>query len=685
MRAALLVVLLILITCRSMAISFEANMDFHASVAGPNVIHPGDKSMVTVLLECEVTGGTIEYLQINENTSEMLPMLTMAKDVRVDPSSSTTVEVKADEILVGDMPCGRPVPVNMLVYVDENARSGDYILNLDIKYNKLSAEIDSGNITLKYNTNLQDSVSVKFRIERKTYDFSVVSVTPNLKAGREGVVEVKIKNSGEEKIYDAVLMINVTPPLRPNPKAMSVYVGDLDRDEERTASFRVFVPEGVFLQSYPAQVVMLFRTSSGMPAKSFKTVGLRVGGTGYFAVEKVDGFVSAAKTIRVEQKMQMPAIPSMMFNQQLQPQQQSMSNVITIPSRGYLTVNITNLGDAVHDAYAILAFDSPLLISTSSPYIGEMQQGESREVTFYITSKAPAGSYLGYVMLKYRDEYGDVVVSPKSYVSVEVSAEPAIKIESVESSNLGVGLVGDVRLRLNSSMSVSSVKLYLVSPDSTVTLVSSSAYIDDVGEIAAFRVSVSDDALPGKHLLYLIEYFDTARARDLVGVAELPVYVYPKLAAFQIVSVKSELYPDSTGEVIIEIKNSGNAEIYNAVVILEVSTPLSIAGAGAMSSFLGQSQPGEYFVGTLKPGDTAVAKFRVTVDKDAGEGSYPASVKVRYQDENGYEHSSNSIVVSLEVKKAQPYVLYAALVLAAIAIVVAGSFVRKKRGGKIRG
>ncbi len=686
MRSALLIIFLILIACRSMAFSFEANMDFHASVAGTNVIHPGDKSMVTVLLECEITGGTIENLPINENTSEMLPMLTMAKDVRIDPPSSTTLEVKADEILVGDLPCGRPVPVNMLIYVDENARSGEYILNLDVRYNKLSAEIDSGgNVTLNYNTNLQDSVSVKFEIEKKTYDFSVESVTSDLKAGREGVVTVKIKNSGEEKIYDAVLMINVTPPLRPNPKAMSVFVGDLDRDEEKTVNFRVFVPEGVFLQSYPAQIVMLFRTSSGMPAKSFKTVGLKVGGTGYFDVEKVDGFVSAAKTVRVEQKMQIPAIPSMMpmFHQQSQ-SQQSMSNVVTIPSRGYLTVRITNLGDTVHDAYAILAFDSPLLVSTSSPYIGELRHDESREVTFYITSKAPAGSYLGYVMLKYRDEYGDVVVSPKSYVSVEVSAEPAIKIATVESSNLGVGLVGDVRLKLDSEMDVSSIKLYLLSSDQTVTPVSSSAYIDNAGETAGFRVSVSDDALPGKHLLYLIEYFDTSRARDLVSVAELPVYVYPKLAAFQIVSVKSDLYPDSTGEVVIELRNSGNTEIYNAVVMLEVSTPLSIAGAGAMSSFLGQSQPGEYFIGTLKPGDTAVAKFRITVDKDAGEGNYPASVKVRYQDENGYEHSSNSIVVSLEVKKAQPYILYAALVLAAIALIVAGSFMRKKRGKRDR-
>ena len=685
MKATILIAILLLLagitSADAFTQTFSANMDFHTSVAGTNVVHPGDQNMVTILLECEVTGGTIEYLPINENTSDMLPMLTLAKDVRIEPLSSTTLEVKSDEILVGDIPCGRAVPVNMFIRVDENARTGDYFLNLKIKYTKLSAEIDSGgNVTIKYNTDLQNTASVKFRIERKTYDFSVESVTSNLKAGREGVVTVKVRNSGEEEMHDAVLMINTTPPLRPNPKAMSVYLGDLDANEEKTASFRVFVPEGVFLQSYPAQLVMLFRTSSGMPIKSVKTVGLKVGGMGYFDVEKVSEFVSTARTVRVEQKLQMPSLPMPVILPSKQPQQQSMANIITIPSRGYLTVRITNLGDDVHEAYAILMFDTPLLVSTSSPYIGELKHGDSRNVTFYITSNAPAGSYLGYVMLKYKDEYGDVVVSPKSYVDIVVKNEPAIKIESVESSNLGVGLVGDIKIRLNSDMEVSRVKLYLMSSDSTITPVSSSAYIDSVEETAGFRVSVSDDALPGKHLLYIVEYFNTPPASDLVSIAELPVYVYPKLASFQIVSVKSNLYPDSTGDVTVEIRNSGNTEIYNTVVMLEVSTPLSIAGAGAMSSFLGQSQPGEYFVGTLKPGETAVAKFRVTVDKDAGEGTYPASVKVRYQDKNGYEHSSNSIVVSLEVKKAQPYLIYAALVLAAIALIAAGSFVRKRRG-----
>lgn len=685
MRLRLLVVILLLAMAKVSALSFESNFDFHASLAGTNVLHPGDKVPVTMLLSCEVTGGSVEYMPINDNTSQILPMLTTAKDVRLKPASSV-VEVENKEILVGDLPCGRPVPVKFVVDVDKGVNEGTWNLRFDVYYTKLRAEIDSGgNVTLKYSTNQQKSLSVELKIEKRDYDFAIQSVTSDLVAGREGVVEVTVKNTGKKTIYDAILLLNTSPPLMPNPKAMSVYAGNLDSGDEVKTSFKVFVPDGVFLQSYPAELVMIFRTSSGLPSKISKPLGLKIEGRGYFEVKKISEYVSSAKTVRVEQKIEVPSLQIPTFpSSQKESSQQSMSNVITIPSRGYLTIRITNTGEDIRDAYATLIFDNPLLKSTSTPYIGYLKSGESANLTFYITSNAPVGSYLGYVVIKYKDEYGDEVVSPKIYTTLDVKPEPAIAVKEIETSNAGVGLVGDVRLKLASEMDVKNIKLYLISPDSTVSPVSSTSYAESVNENVSFRVSISDDSLPGKHLLYLVESFDTPYAKDLVSVAEFSIYVSPKMAAFQILSVKSELYPDTTGEVILKLRNSGNEEIYNAVVILEVSPPLSIAGTSSIVSF-GQSQPGEYFVGTMKPGDEAIAKFRIDVDKDAGVGNYPASVKVKYYDKNGYSHTSNSIVISLEVEQSKPYLIYAALLMALIAFIIAGAFARKRMRERGRG
>ena len=652
----------------------SANIDFHASVAGSNVLHPGDKKAVTILLSCEVTGG-LEYLPINENTSEMIPMLSTAKSVILDPHSSI-IEVESETILVGDLPCGIVKPVTIVVEVDKNAYEGKRELHFDVDYSKTVLNFDGKNYTLSYSEE-QDSVEVEFEIKKKDYDFEVVSVSSDLVTGREGVLKVKVENTGEKPLENAVFMLNATPPLVVEPKAMSVYAGNLDVGESFEAMFKVYVPEGVFQQSYPAEVVAVFRTSSGMPYKVSKPVGLKIEGVGYFEVEKIGEFLSPAKTLRVEQSVQIPSIPMLQQSFQ-QSSEQKMSNIVTIPSRGYIALRITNTGEKIRDAFAMLTFDNPLLKSTSTPYLGDLDKGESRDVVFYITSTAPPGSYLGYVVIKYKDEYGDEAFGPKIYVNVEVKPEPALSVSEVKTSNLGIGLVGEVKLSFAES-DARNVKLYLLSPDSTVSPATSSSYVEGSGDTATFRVKVSDDAVAGKHILYLVETFDNEYASDLVSVEEFAIYIAPKLAAFQVVSVKSDLVPDSTGEVVIELKNAGSAEIYNAVVMLEVSPPLSIAGTGTFGGMLGESKPGEYFVGTVNPGETVTAKFRIDVDKDAGEGSYPASIKVRYYDESNYEHTSNSIVISLDVKPSPPYILYAAIFIAAIGFLIAAAIVRKRR------
>ncbi len=676
--------LLILLAIHAVSANgISANFEFHASVAGSNVLHPGEKKSVTVILSCEVTGG-LDYLLINENNSEMisnvLPMLTMAKSVILEPRSSQ-IEVESESILVGDMPCGMAVPINILVSVDKDAYEGKQRLYFDITYSKTRMDLEGKNYTIGFETGKEASVDVEFEVKKMDYDFDIISITSELVAGREGVLVVKVENSGENALEDAVFILNATPPLMVNPKAMSVYAGDLDVGDSFEASFKVYVPEGVFQQSYPAEIVAIFRTASGIPYRVSKPIGLKIEGTGYFDVEKLGEFLSAAKTLRVQQKIEMPSLPIPSILQSSSTDQtasQAMSNVITIPSRGYLALKITNTGERIRDAYATLLFDNPLLQSPSTPYLGDMEKGESRNAVFYIVSSAPPGSYLGYVLIKYRDEYGDEVVGPKIYVTVDVKSEAGLKVSKIETSNLGIGLTGEIKLSFGESK-VKNVKLYILSPDATITPVTSSAYVDSFNDNAIFRVSVSDDAVEGKHLLYLVETFDDEFGSDLVSVEEIPIYIAPKLAAFQVVSVKSDLRPDATGNVFIELKNGGNAEIYNAVVMLEVSPPLTVAGTSALGGMIGQSQPGEYFVGTLKPGDVVKVRFRIDVDKDAGEGSYPASLKVRYYDERGYEHTSNSIVISLEVKPSPPYILYSAIAVAAIGFLIAAAIVRRRR------
>jgi len=658
-----------------------AEIEFHVSIVGDGKLHPGDDTAITILIENE---GKVTDFPLNENTSQLLQLITTAKDLRVEIEDTGPIKVETvNPQLVGDLPSGRIAKATFRVKVDKDAELGEYKIPVKLRYTKVTYTSTTSGIAVTYHEDECDVEYLKVEVVRKDYDFSVVSVDSSLKTGSEGKVDVVIKNTGSNKIYDAVLIINTTPPLIPNTKAMSAYLGDIDVDKEAEASFKVYVMDGALNQTYPAKLILKFKTSAGTPIVLSQPIGLKVVNDDSFIVTRVVSLITSPKTIPKTsafkiQTQQIPQIQQQSFQQSVQ--------TITIPSRGFVLVNIKNVGEDVSDAIAILSFNNPLIQVENTPHIGHFRKGESKSVLFYVKSKAPAGKYRACLMLKYRNELGDEEVSKKKYIEVEIKSTPPLKVERIETKNLGVGLKGDVRIFVKNYLNdtVTDAEFTIVTPDSSITPLSSVSFIDELkpneSKEVKFRLSVSDEATSGSYELYLIERFSLANAEDLVSIAEIPVIVESKTAHFEVLSIESHLYPDETGDVIVKIKNTGNMVIHNAVVELEVSTPLTIAGGSSLSGLIGKAQPGLYFIGTLKPGDIAIAKFRIDVDKDAGAGYYPAIVKVKYDDDEGYTHESNPITVSLEVRE-KPLlnpVTITATVLIAIAVVAGFRFARRR-------
>jgi len=684
-----LVSLLILTLLQGVANAVQ--IDFHVSVLGDGKLHPGDDTAITLLIENE---GKADNFMLNENTSQLLQLVTTAKDLRVEIDDSwLPIEVKTvNPQLIGDLPSGRIAKAVFRVKVDEDAKLGEYSIPVRLKYTKVTYTMSGTNVILNYHEDEFDVDYLKIEIVKKDYDFSVKSVSSTLKTNQEGVVEVTIKNTGNNEIYDATLLINTTPPLQPNPKAMSAYLGNIGVDEEVKATFKVYVMEGALNNSYPATLVLKFKTSVGKPYKLTQSIGLGVEDEDAFLIIDAQSFITSPKTIPKQQQASIPSIPSlpMFMSQQQQSQQQQIKqiqSVITIPSRGFVLLSIKNVGKDVNDAVAILSFGNPLIQAENMPYIGYFRKNDVKDVLFYIKSTAPPGKYRGVVMLKYKNELGDDEMSKKHYIEVEIKSITPLKIEKVETENLAVGLKGNVNVILKNSLNknVHNAMFLIISPDSSLTPLSSSSYLyeakpEESGEIR-FRLQVSDEAVSGSYKLYLVERYNLGDAEGLVSIAEFPVIIKPKMAYFEVLSIESNLYPDETGDVTIKIKNAGNLAIHNAVVKLELSSPLTIAGGSALSSLVGQSQPGLYFIGTLKPDEVAIAKFRVDVDKDAGAGNYPVTIKIDYYDDEGYLHTSNPIIASVEVKE-KPLItlpIAIAILLALIAIILATRFVRKKR------
>ncbi len=645
-RIILLVVVLTLILILPVKAD-SADIEFHVSVAGKNTFYPGESSTLTLLVE---NSATLKNFLLNQNTSESLPVLTTAYDVRVklEPAYNVPISVKdLNPKVLGNLPSGIVAKVTFRIEVFENASEGIYEIPLRFEFKKIEYTATQSGMIISYVDEV-DTEFVKVKIERKDYDLSVESKS-SLVAGSEGIVEITLKNTGRKEMKDITVFINCTPPLMPNPKASSSYIPILKPDQSAKVRFKVFVADSAFKGDYPAKLIVSFTTESDRRMVLSKTIGLEIESKAEFDVKVIKSLITSAKVISKD----------------------------TMPTRGFIELRITNEGEDVNDAYAIVTFDTPLLKAENTPYIGILKHNESVDLLFYVKSFAPAGRYMGHVVLKFK-KFGDEVVSPKLFFGVEVKDEPAIAIKSVRAQNLAVGTSGEIALKLVDK--AKNVRLSLISDDPTIKVMTPTASVES--STARFRIAVSGDALPGLHRLYVVERFDMDDARDLISIAEFSVVVQSKLANFRLIAVKSVgLYPDSTGDVVVEIRNAGNETVYNAVVMLEVSQPLSIAGSSSIASFIGKEQIGTFFVGTLKPNEIGVAKFKVTVNKKAGAGFYPISVRIKYYDKEGYAYMSDSLTASVEVRE-KPLLTpltVLAIALASIGIGMAVKFARRKK------
>ncbi|NHW22944.1 MAG: hypothetical protein HA489_01610 [Archaeoglobales archaeon] len=676
MRAAVALIFLLLPISVSAA-TVEPQIDFHVSAA-IDELHAGDYTVLTLLVE---NGAKLSSFPVDQNSSQILAILTTAKDVRVELQDCYPISVEnVNPQIIGDLPSGRVASVNFRVKVDENALAGEYSVPVEISFTKVSLSVIGSNYFISYTPDQKVTEYVKIKIDRKDYDFDAKVISGSLKAGREGKIDVIIENTGKNELDDAVAILNVSSPIIPNPDAISSYIGNLTPGEKISASFKVFVSDKALNQSYPASIILKFSAGSQQAAIS-KQIGLEIEKDSMLSILKVESYLTPLKTVQSQTTQSMPSSVSPLLSSLIQTQQSSQ--IVTINSRGAVFVEFESF-ENLQDAVAILSFENPLLQPENSPYIGKIDKGEKKTVIFYVKSLAPAGSYRGSFLLKYRNELGEEVVTPQE--SIEVNVKPSIiNVEKVDST-LAVGLRGDLRVLLKNQIGypVKSAEFYVIAPPS-LTALSQSSYLDAIAPAEArevkFRLSVSEDALGGYYKLYLVAKYKLGDAEDLISPIEVPVFVAPKTSAFEVLSIESELYPDSTGEVAVKLKNSGGAAARNAVVELQVLPPLTVAGVSSIASMIGQSQPGVYFVGTINPGEVVVAKFRIEVSKDAGAGFYPATITVSFDDEGGYKQKSNPITASIEVKE-RPIlnaVTITALVLVLIALFAIVRFARKRR------
>jgi hypothetical protein len=146
-----------------------------------------------------------------------------ATDVIASLSTDTgsPIEIKSVSQNVGSIKSGQNSinPAMFVIKIDKKAKAGEYNLYLNLTYDYQSnVQLMNPNAaTQTYNVNpiysmMSQTQILKIKVKDQA-DFEVLNTTGSLYQGKDGIIDIAIKNMGEEEARNAIAIINPSDPL----------------------------------------------------------------------------------------------------------------------------------------------------------------------------------------------------------------------------------------------------------------------------------------------------------------------------------------------------------------------------------------------------------------------------------------------------------------------------------------
>jgi hypothetical protein len=303
------------------------------------------------------------------------------------------------------------------------------------------------------------------------------------------------------------------------------------------------------------------------------------------------------------------------------------------------------------------AGDAPIVIKSDPQMLGDLKGASSANAVFStkIQSDAPAGTYqiplsLNYTYMYQAEQFG-VDTIQYSYktkdetllIPIKIKPDVSIDVISAVPEHLNVGTEGYVNLKIKNTGfedgSKAIVKI-IRNGNSPVVPTDSSVYIGDFPSGSTvdcrYKVSVSDDAerqtYPVDVVVVYQNYegdFITSRS-DTVGI---PV---GGKVDFSIISPPGEMNPGNKKVLNVEYKNTGDTSIYSAQARISAVDPFT-------------SNDDTAYIGDLKPGESKIVSFVISVDRTSTIKEYGLDSEIRYRDALDNTYISDTMKVKVNV------------------------------------
>jgi len=340
---------------------------------------------------------------------------------------------------------------------------------------------------------------------------------------------------------------------------------------------------------------------------------------------------------------------------------------------------------------ALKSGDAPFTVKTDPQFLSDIMGGASRTATFNVrvADSAEPGTYVlplevTYTYMQEAEDLGDTLRynyqkrTDTLPLTVQVTPDLRIEVQDVRSESLNVGTEGYVYLTLkNIGHDTANKAIAKVARNGASPLIptDSSAYIGTFtpGETVdvKFKVSVADSAEPQSYPLDVVITYEDYEGKTVTSrPATIGLPIGGKIA-FEVVSPKAVLNPGGTSVLEVVYRNTGAATVYNAQARISAVDPFTSSDDTA-------------YLGNLAPGQTATARFEVSVDSEGTEKDYGIDSEIRYRDELDNSKISDTLKVQVAlVERSGAFFTNPLFILVVLAVIIgAGYYIfvyRKKR------
>ena len=340
---------------------------------------------------------------------------------------------------------------------------------------------------------------------------------------------------------------------------------------------------------------------------------------------------------------------------------------------------------------ALKSDDAPFTVKTDPQFLSDIMGGAALPATFNVkvADSAAPGTYtlpleVTYTYLQDAEDYGDLLrynyQKKTETLPLTVRVTPALRVEvlNVQTRSLNVGTEGYVSMTLKNighDAADKAVAKIVRNGASPLIPTDSNAYIGTFapGETVdvKFKVAVADSAEPQSYPLDIVVAYEDYEGKST---ASRPVTIGLPVGGkidFDVASPTVTLHPGGKSILEVVYRNAGAAKVYSAQARISAVDPFTSSDDTA-------------YLGDLAPGETATARFEVSIDADATLKNYGIDSEIRYRDDldNSKISDTMKVQVVLEKKEGTLFTNPVFLAVIAVAIIGAGYYIfayRKKK------